>query len=330
MSESTTRDTTRVGALQLVAAMVMSGTIGLFVLKSGASAGTVVFFRCIFGAIALGAYCAARGYFASSGLTTAKLALAAVGGVFIVFNWTLLFAAYGRTSISVATVVYHTQPFYVLVLSALILRERVPLNKWAWMGFAFVGVVLVSGVTNSHLGGDTSYLIGLGYALLAGVLYAFATIIAKRLSGVRPHIIALVQCIVGIPLLVPFANFHELGGLHGGWFYLVGLGVIHTCVMYILMYSSYQKLPTPMIAVLAFIYPGVAVIVDTAYFGTHITPLQVLGMLFIAGASLAVSFNVGGRRKAAAAKSQLVVSKQNDSMVAAGTTVNETMAEGRR
>ncbi|MBY4381524.1 DMT family transporter [Rhodococcus fascians] len=288
----------KVGVIELIAAMVLSGTIGAFVLESGASPGTVVFFRCVFGAVALAIYCAVRGFFSGSGMNAAKLGLAALGGVFIVYNWTLLFAAYGSTSISVATVVYHTQPFYVLILGALILRERITLNKWAWIVVAFVGVILVSGLTSGHLLGDTQYMIGIGYALGAAVLYAVATIIAKRLSGVRPHIIALVQCVVGIPLLAPFITYSELGDLGAGWLWLIGLGVIHTCVMYILMYSSYQKLPTPMIAVLGFVYPVVAVIVDTTLFGTRITLLQVLGMILIVGASLAVSFNVGGRRKA--------------------------------
>ncbi|MGW2939234.1 EamA family transporter, partial [Streptomyces sp. NPDC001156] len=57
------------------------------------------------------------------------LGLAVLGGVFIVFNWVLLFQAYENTSISVATVVYHTQPFYVVLLGALLFRERLTAAK---------------------------------------------------------------------------------------------------------------------------------------------------------------------------------------------------------
>lgn len=294
MSTSAPPSTVRAGAIELIGAMTLSGTIGFFVLKSGASPGTVVFFRCVFGAAALAIYCWMRGYFSTSGLTRAKARLAAVGGIFIVFNWLLLFASYGKTSISIATVVYHTQPFLVMILGALVLKEKVTLNKWAWLLLAFVGVVLVSNIT---LGSDPGqgYLLGIAYALGAAVLYAVATIIAKRLTGVKPHIIALLQCLVGIPLLAPFAGLQGVGELGGSWGWLISLGVIHTCVMYILMYSSYQKLPTPMIAVLSFVYPAVALVVDLTAFGTRINDLQMLGMLLIVGASLAMSFNVGGR-----------------------------------
>ncbi|WP_229858144.1 EamA family transporter, partial [Streptomyces anandii] len=104
------------GAIELTIAMVLSGTLGVFVIESGASPFNVVFFRCLFGTVTLGLYCLARGFFKNHGFTAKKLGLAALGGVFIVFNWAFLFESYERTSISVATVVYHTQPFYVMLL----------------------------------------------------------------------------------------------------------------------------------------------------------------------------------------------------------------------
>lgn len=68
------------GTLELTAAMVLSGTLGIFVVESGASAFNVVFFRVLFGALALGGYALARGYFRGHGFTPKKLALAALGG----------------------------------------------------------------------------------------------------------------------------------------------------------------------------------------------------------------------------------------------------------
>ncbi|GAA4906186.1 DMT family transporter [Streptomyces coeruleoprunus] len=278
------RNETR-GTLELTLAMVLSGTLGVFVVESGASPFTVVLFRCLFGAAALGAYALARGYFTGHGFTPRKLGLAALGGVFIVFNWVFLFEAYEATSISFATVVYHTQPFYVVLLGALVLRERLTAAKLGWLAVAFAGLVLVAGVRP----GDTGSLEGLGFALLAAVLYAVSTIVTKRVTGVRPHLVALVQVLVGVPLLLPFASFGELGGLGAGWAWLAGLGVIHTGLMYVLMYAAYQKLPTAKIAVLAFTYPAVAMVVDWAVYGHHIGLVQALGLPLIVLASLKVT-----------------------------------------
>ncbi|MGV9880491.1 DMT family transporter [Streptomyces sp. NPDC003006] len=273
------------GTAQLTAAMVLSGTLGVFVVESGASAFDVVFFRVLFGALALGAYAAARGYFRDHGLTPKKLGLAALGGLFIVFNWVFLFKAYEATSISLATVVYHTQPFFLVLLSALVLRERLSRSQLGWLAAAFAGLVLVSGVRP----GDTGSLAGIGLALLAAVLYALSTLVTKRVTGVRPHLIALVQVLVGIPLLLPFADFGAMSGTGTRWAWLVGLGVIHTGLMYVLMYAAYAKLPTAKIAVLAFTYPAVAMVADRAVYGHHIGLVQALGVPLIVLASLKVT-----------------------------------------
>ncbi|MEU8030559.1 DMT family transporter [Streptomyces sp. NPDC049099] len=290
------------GAIELTLAMVLSGTLGVFVIESGASPFNVVFFRCLFGTVALGLYCLARGFFKNHGFTAKKLGLAALGGAFIVFNWAFLFKSYEGTSISVATVVYHTQPFYVMLLGSLIFRDKITASKVGWLGVAFAGLILVAGVSASDLtgSGDSAYLAGLGYALLAAVFYGVSTLITKRVTGVKPHLVALVQLVLGIFLLLPFTTLSETKNLGAGWGWLVGLGVIHTCVMYVLMYSSYQKLPTPKIAVLAFVYPAVAMLMDWAVYGHSVSLLQALGIPMIVAASLGI--NLGWSFKGRAVK----------------------------
>lgn len=207
--------------------------------------------------------------------------------MFIVFNWVFLFEAYEATSISLATVVYHTQPFFLVLLGAVFLRERISAGKLGWLALAFAGLVLVSGVRP----GETASLKGLGFALAAAVLYALATFVTKRITGVRPHLIALVQVLTGLPLLLPFADFGAVGGLGTGWLWLVGLGIVHTGLMYVLMYAAYAKLPTAKIAVLAFTYPAVAMGVDWAVYGHHIGLVQALGVPLIVLASLKVTLS---------------------------------------
>jgi drug/metabolite transporter (DMT)-like permease len=288
------------GTAQLTTAMVLSGTLGVFVVESGASPFNVVFFRVLFGALALGAYVTARGWLRDHGFTPRTLALAALGGVFIVFNWVFLFESFENTSISVATVVYHTQPFYVVLLGALLFRERLTAARVGWIALAFAGLVLVSGVTPADFtGGDGTYVLGVGQALLAALLYGLSTLVTMgvpprveqrgRITGVRPHLIALVQVLVGIPLLLPFADFAAMSGTGADWGWLVGLGIVHTGLMYVLMYAAYAQLPTAKIAVLAFVYPAVAMLVDWAVYGHHIGLVQTLGVPLIVLASLRVT-----------------------------------------
>ncbi|KZL20169.1 DMT family transporter [Pseudovibrio sp. Ad37] len=281
------------GTIEMAAAMFLSGTLGFFVVESGQDAYNVVFFRCLFGAGFLFAYCLARGFLKDTGLTRTTLLMTLAGGVAIVANWVLLFGSYSMASISVSTAVYHTQPFFLLLIGAVILREAIPHNKIAWIALAFVGVMLVVDTDLSSLSLSSDYVVGLALALSAAVLYAVATMITKQLKGIRPHVIALIQVSLGVALLLPFANFSDLGSIAGvQWGYLIILGGVHTCLMYILMYSAFQKLPTPVIAVMSFIYPVVAIGVDYIFYAQSLSEGQFIGIGLIMFGSFAVNQNL--------------------------------------
>jgi len=74
------------GTLEMVAAMLISGTIGWFVLLSGLPVLEVVFWRCVFGALTLLVVCAMLGFLRPGLLSRYTATLAMVSGVAIVGN----------------------------------------------------------------------------------------------------------------------------------------------------------------------------------------------------------------------------------------------------
>ena len=289
------------GVLQMTAAMVISGTVGAFVFESGQSATNVVFFRCLFGALALGAYCAAKGLFRRRYLTRRVLLLAAAGGTAIVFNWVLLFASFHHASISIATAVYNTQPFMLIGLGMLFLGERVSAARLAWIGLAFAGLLLVIGLFGTPVGGQGDAhgggaagaagnpWLGFGLAMGAAMLYAVAALVIKRLQGTPPQLVAFLQVGLGVLLLAPLADFQALPVTPAPWAWLLGMGLLHTALMYILLYAAIQNLPTTRVAVLSFIYPAVALAVDHLFYGQHLGAWQWLGIGLIALGNLGVN-----------------------------------------
>ncbi|MFF7107108.1 DMT family transporter [Pseudomonas sichuanensis] len=268
----------RRGSLEMVAAMLISGTIGWFVLVSGQPVLEVVFWRCLFGAGTLLLICAAMGFLKPGVLTRATFLLAVVSGVVIVGNWVLLFASYSRASIAIGTAVYNVQPFMLVGLAALFLGEKITLAKLTWLGVAFVGMLAIVSAHGAGQASGSEYLLGIGLALGAAFLYAVAALIIKRLTGTPPHLIALIQVSTGVLLLAPWV---KLGGLPGEWpalGSLVTLGIVHTGLMYVLLYSAIQRLPTALTGALSFIYPIAAILVDWVAFGHRLAPLQWLGV----------------------------------------------------
>lgn len=288
------------GTAEMTMAMVVSGTIGWFVILSGQPVSGVVFWRCLFGAVTLLLICAAMGLLRRDSMTLRQLGLAAIGGVAIVANWLLLFAAYSRASISITTAVYNTQPFMLVGLGALLFGEKLTGTKLGWLAIAFAGtLVIVQSKPDASVG--TDYLTGIAMALGAAFFYAIAAIVTKKLKGVPPHLIALIQVCVGIIMLAPFANLGSLPTGADTWAILITLGVVHTGLMYILLYGAIQKLPTALMGALSFIYPVVAIAVDLLAFGHRLQPLQIIAAaaILLAAAGMTLGWPLWRRARPA-------------------------------
>ncbi|KFK95597.1 MULTISPECIES: DMT family transporter [unclassified Serratia (in: enterobacteria)] len=275
------------GSLEMVIAMLISGSIGWFVLISGQPVINVVFWRCTVGALVLVVVCALLGQLKRDRLTRRVLLLAIAGGVALVVNWLLLFAAYSYASISIATAVYNTQPFMLVGLGTLFLGERLTVRKLLWLLLAFIGMMLVVLAQPNSSAGQQTYLWGILLSLGAAFFYALMALAAKRLKGTPPHLIALLQVTVGAVMLLPFVDFHSQASNHQ-WGMLVTLGIVHTGLMYVLLYGAIQKLPTYLTGSLSFIYPIAAIGVDRLAFGHHLVTLQFAGaaMILLAAAGM--------------------------------------------
>lgn len=125
------------GTWRMVAAMVLSGTIGLVVIESGLPVEGVVLLRCLLGALGLGLWVWwQRAWVRPSGQAWAAML---IGGLALVANWVMLFHAYAYVGIAVATVVYHVQPFMLVLAAALGARPSAGANLggccwryWVW------------------------------------------------------------------------------------------------------------------------------------------------------------------------------------------------------
>ncbi|HEF5181951.1 TPA: DMT family transporter [Burkholderia cenocepacia] len=283
----------RRGAAEMIVAMLMSGTIGWLVMSSQQPLTNVVFFRCVFGTATLAIVCAAFGFLRRSLFSPRMLVLTMFGSLAIVANWLLLFAAYSRASISMATAVYNTQPFMLVALGAIVFRERITASTVAWLVLAFAGLVFVVRVEPAVLAVPGEYLEGVALSLGAAFLYAISSIITKHLKGTPSHLLALLQVGLGVLLLAPFAHFDTLPATVGQWADLIVLGIVNTGLMYVLLYGAVQKLPTAMTGALSFVYPVVAIVVDRVAFGQTLAWTQVVGALLILLAAAGV--NLGWR-----------------------------------
>ena len=272
----------------MVVAMLLSGTIGLVALESGLPVEVIVVLRCFLGAAALAMWVLLQRQWVT--LRRQDMLWLVTGGVALVGNWVALFHAYDYVGVAVATVVYHVQPF-LLVLAAALTGERMGWQKLPWMLLALAGVVMTSGLGFSATDWEVSQAgWGVMLGLLAASLYTVTVMVTRKVRQIPPAQTAMVQMASGGVVLAlwqaPMLLSNWWSAVQVPWLQATAcvlvLGCLHTAFMYVLMYGAFQRLSAGAIAILSFIYPGVALLIDLLWFDVRPSHAQWLGMAAIA------------------------------------------------
>lgn len=208
-----------------------------------------------------------------------------VSGLAIGLNWIFLFEAYRHTTIAVATLLYYLAPVLVLLLSPLVLKERLTPARGAVIGAALAGMTLVSGVLpHAKLGGARGMLMG----FLAACFYATVMLANRFLKDIEALDRTIFQLGLAALAVLPYALLRE--GFSAAWFngrsilLLLVVGVIYTGVAYLLYFDGLGRLPGATSAILAYIDPVAALLLSALALGEKMTLWQLAGAVLILGA----------------------------------------------
>lgn len=211
-----------------------------------------------------------------------------LSGVFIGFNWILLFEAYCYTSVATATLSYYMAPVLVVLASPLVLKERLTGKKLLCVAAALVGMVLVSGVFQAGFSG-ISELKGVALGLGAAVLYASVILLNKKLGEISAYDKTIVQLGAAAIVLLPYTLLTEdmsaltLDGL--GIALLLVAGIVHTGFAYALYFGSMKDLSGQTVALYSYIDPILAVLLSAVLLREPMTAGGIVGAVMILGAA---------------------------------------------
>ena len=284
--------------LMLISAMLLYGTIGVFRRYIPLSSGMLAFSRGLLGSLFLWGLVRLRGRGRAEWIGRKDLLLLALTGALIGANWMLLFEAYNHTTVATATMCYYMQPTLVILLSPLVLRERLTARRLACAGAAVAGMALVSGVADGG-GIGARDLSGVAFGLGAAALYATVILLNKKLQVEDVYRKTAVQLTAATVALAPYVllteDFAAIRLDARAAVLVLIVGVVHTGVAYAMYFGSMKRLRAQTIALLSYIDPVFALLLSAAVLHEPITPLGVLGAALILGSAL-----VGeGRRQGA-------------------------------
>lgn len=214
-----------------------------------------------------------------------------IAGVALGLNWIFLFEAYRLTSVATATLAYYMAPIILILLSPILLHERIPLGKWICVICALFGMSLISGVWE---GSENIALDGITMGLIAACFYASVVINNKFLKGLDPYDSSIVQLAVAAIVLLPYVLFTVDFSVLKPDTTTIGLtlavGILHTGVAYWLYFSALPKLEAARIAIFSYIDPAIAILLSVFVLMEPMTTTGVIGAVLILGAALASEF----------------------------------------
>jgi RarD protein len=271
-----------------IAAMLIFGSIGLFVRGINLPSSEIALFRGIIGSTFLLLSVALLKNNFSWKAIRSNLTLLLLSGAAIGANWIFLFEAYKYTTISTATLCYYCAPVIVIMLSPMILKEKLSGLKIACVLASLLGMSFVAGINNLSGGGQNN-LLGIACGLIAAVLYASVMLINKFLKGLSGIESSSTQLLIASAVLLPYVLLTEkvsFSAFTGNTILLIlVVGIVHTGIAYLLYFSAMQKLPGQTIALFSYIDPITAIILSSLILGEVMNPLQILGAFLILGST---------------------------------------------
>ena len=272
----------------LVTAMLIFGTLGLFVRNVPVSSGELALYRAILATGMIGLFLLVTRQPVPFAAIKKEVPLLLLSGAAMGFNWILLFEAYRYTTVSAATLSYYFAPVIVTVISPFLFREKLSLRQILCFVMSTVGIVMIT--ATGDLSAGSNNLVGIAFGLGAAVLYATVILLNKFIKGVAGLHRTFLQFLAAIAVLIPYVAFSgafSLGALDGmGWLNLLILGLVHTGVAYCLYFPALKDLPGQRAAILSYLDPLVAVLLSVIVLGEGMTTWQAVGGVLILGFTL--------------------------------------------
>ncbi|SHI84679.1 rarD protein [Geosporobacter subterraneus DSM 17957] len=277
------------GKIKIITAMLVFGSIGVFVKNINLSSSEIALLRGIIGSLFL--ICASFFSKQKLSMTSIKenIIMLVLSGAAIGFNWIFLFQAYKYTTISNATLSYYFAPIFVTMLSPFILKEKLSPGKIGCILTAMIGLFLIVSMGEKSVLGTYNHPVGIAYGLSAAVLYASIVLMNKFIKNLSGFETTVIQLIIAALVLAPYVFMKEnmdLGNMNAtAIICILILGIIHTGIAYFLYFTSIQELKGQTIAALSYIDPISAVIIAAIFLGENMGFIQVIGGILILGST---------------------------------------------
>jgi len=284
--------------LLVLVSAALWGTAGIFVRNlngAGVAEMQIVFSRAIFTLLIYGAML----IFKDKSLFKIKLkdlwAFAGIGILSItLFNF-CMYKTMSISTISVATVMLYTAPFFVVILSRFIFKELITLKKGISCIVGFIGCCFVAGVFGSGGAINGECVI---YGLLTGFGYGLYTIfgnilINKGYKTLTINFYAFVFAALGsLPLAQPTYTVKMVASSLSVTLLVLGMAVVNTVIPYITYTAALKNIEGGKALIIATLEPVVATVIGVAVFKESLNIGNLFGIFLVLGSVILLNIKM--------------------------------------
>ncbi len=270
---------------KIIVAMLIWGTIGLFVREIELGSIEIAFFRAIIGSGFLFVISLLKRDKIDRELLKKNLLILSISGLSLGINWFTLFQAMRYTTISNAVLSYYFAPVFIVLFSAIVLKEKMGLKNIVCLLGAVLGLFLIlkSGDEESlHVYNHTK---GILYGLAGAVIYAIIVLLNKHIKGLLGFQATMIQLSIAALVLAPMVIIQNSIDFNGigikTWVLMAIVGVIHTGIAYLLYFPSIKDVPGQTIAILSYLDPITAIVASFIFLKESMGVFQILGGILI-------------------------------------------------
>jgi drug/metabolite transporter (DMT)-like permease len=285
MSDGTVK---RLAPLQILAAGVLWGTMGLFIHRLDAAYGftamQIVFTRAILSAVMLAIAIFVRGCALFRIGPRDFWCFLGTGIASIVFFNFCYFRAIMLTSMAVAAALLYTAPVFVGLMSRIIFREALTPRKIFAMCAAFAGCFLTTGTVENL---DEVNGAGVMYGVGAGLGYALYSIFGRfaLIRGYRPLTISFytfaVAAVGTAPFVSPRAMFAVVAAAPANVPLLLLFALVTTVLPFISYTAGLSNVTPGKASILASVEPAVAALIGVVVLRENMTQLTAIGVAVV-------------------------------------------------
>ena len=281
--------------LQLTASMLIFSSIGIFVRFIPMPSSVIACARGLIGMIFLLLVVLVTKNKLSRENIKNNLLILLLSGAAIGFNWIFLFEAYNYTTVATATLTYYLAPFFVMLVSPFLLKEKLTIKQFLCLIGAIIGMVFVSGVVKNGIP-EADELKGILFGLGAAILYASAIILNKKLKEISAYEKTVMQlgtaAVVVIPYIFLTEDITQLTFTPLTAVMLLITGIVHTGIAYALYFNSMKDLKAQTVAIFSYIDPAVAILLSAFILKEDMDIYGIVGAVLILGSALLSEINI--------------------------------------